>query len=140
MWIKRIGVVFALGAVLVFSATAFAALQEFKDLAIEVPDGWTGHQDGDTVAVIANDKSASLSITLGKTEGKDAKTLAKEFAQALKGSEPVFEDDVYTFTFKGESQVESKAIISTDDGQYMLLVMTGTHPELEDVINSMTMK
>ena len=135
MWSKRIGVLSVL-AVLAFSAAAFAAVQDFKDFTVDVPEGWTATQDGTTVAVVANDKSASVSITVDKREGKEPKDLAAAFAQALKGSEPVLEDDVYHFDFKNESGVESRGILSADDERYFLLVITGQNPELEALIDS----
>lgn len=127
-------------AALVFSAAAFAAVQDFKDFTVDVPDDWTATQDGTTVAVVANDKSAALSITMDKREGMEAKDLAAAFAQKLKGSEPVLEDDVYTFTFKNDSGVESKAILNTEDDKYLMLVITGQNPKLEALIDSIQEK
>ena len=97
-------------------------------------------QDGTTVVVVANDKSAALSITMDKREGMEAKDLAAAFAQKLKGSEPVLEDDVYTFTFKNDSGVESKAILNTEDDKYLMLVITGQNPKLEALIDSIQEK
>ena len=126
--------------VLAFSAVAFAAVQDFKDFTLDVPDDWTATQDGATVAVVANDKSAALSITMDKREGMEAKDLAAAFAQKLKGSEPVLEDDVYTFTFKNDAGVESKAILNTEDDKYLMLVITGQNPKLEALIDSIQEK
>ena len=136
MWIKRIGVLSVL-AVLVFSAVAFAAVQDFNDFTLDVPDDWTATQDGTTVGVVANDKSASVSITVDKRGGMEARDLAAAFSQELKGSAPVIEDNVYTFFFNNDSGVESKAILSTDDERYFLLVITGQNPKLEALIDSL---
>ena len=135
MWSKRIGVLSVL-AVLVFSAAAFAAVQDFKDFTVDVPDDWTATQDGTTVVVVANDKSAALSITMDKRDGMEAKDLAAAFAEKLKGSEPVLEDDVYHFDFKNEAGVESRAILSTEGDKYLMLVITGQNPKLEALIDS----
>ena len=93
MWSKRIGVLSVL-AVLVFSAAAFAAVQDFKDFTVDVPDDWTATQNGTTVGIVANDNSAAVSVTVDKRDGMEAKDLAAAFAEKLKGSEPVFEDNV----------------------------------------------
>ena len=135
MWSKRIGVLSVL-AVLVFSAAAFAAVQDFKDFTVDVPDDWTATQNGTTVGIVANDNSAAVSVTVDKRDGMEAKDLAAAFAQKLKGSEPVLEDDVYTFTFKNDSGVESRAILNTEDDKYLLLVITGQNPKLEALIDS----
>ena len=135
MWSKRIGVLSVL-AVLVFSAAAFAAVQDFKDFTVDVPDDWTATQNGTTVGIVANDNSAAVSITMDKRDGMEAKDLAAAFAEKLKGSEPVLEDDVYHFDFKNEAGVESRAILNTEDDKYLLLVITGQNPKLEALIDS----
>ncbi|MFC2594771.1 MAG: hypothetical protein ACFNW0_06855 [Fretibacterium sp.] len=135
MWSKRIGVLSVL-AVLVFSAAAFAAVQDFKDFTVDVPDDWTATQNGTTVGIVANDNSAAVSITVDKRDGMEAKDLAAAFAEKLKGSEPVLEDDVYHFDFKNEAGVESRAILNTEGDNYLLLVITGQNPKLEALIDS----
>ena len=123
-------------AVLVFSAAAFAAVQDFKDFTVDVPDDWTATQNGTTVGIVANDNSAAVSITVDKRDGMEAKDLAAAFAEKLKGSEPVLEDDVYHFDFKNEAGVESRAILSTEGDKYLMLVITGQNPKLEALIDS----
>ena len=63
-------------AVLVFSAAAFAAVQDFNDFTVDVPDDWTATQNGTTVGIVANDNSAAVSITVDKRDGMEAKDLA----------------------------------------------------------------
>ena len=133
MWSKRIGVLSVL-AVLVFSAAAFAAVQDFKDFTVDVPDDWTATQNGTTVGIVANDNSAAVSVTVDKRDGMEAKDLAAAFAEKLKGSEPVLEDDVYHFDFKNEAGVESRAILNTEGDNYLLLVITRQNPKLETQI------
>ena len=123
-------------AVLVFSAAAFAAVQDFKDFTVDVPDDWTATQNGTIVGIVANDNSAAVSITVDKRDGMEAKDLAAAFAEKLKGSEPVLEDDVYHFDFKNEAGVESRAILNTEGDNYLLLVITGQNPKLEALIDS----
>ena len=123
-------------AVLVFSAAAFAAVQDFKDFTVDVPDDWTATQNGTTVGIVANDNSAAVSVTVDKRDGMEAKDLAAAFAEKLKGSEPVLEDDVYHFDFKNEAGVESRAILNTEGDKYLLLVITGQNPKLEALIDS----
>ena len=82
MWSKRIGVLSVL-AVLVFSAAAFAAVQDFKNFTVDVPDDWTATQNGTTVGIVANDNSAAVSVTVDKRDGMEAKDLAAAFAEKL---------------------------------------------------------
>ena len=110
--------------------------QDFKDFTVDVPDDWTATQNGTTVGIVANDNSAAVSITVDKRDGMEAKDLAAAFAEKLKGSEPVLEDDVYHFDFKNEAGVESRAILNTEGDNYLLLVITGQNPKLEALIDS----
>ena len=111
-------------------------MQDFKDFTVDVPDDWTATQNGTTVGIVANDNSAAVSITVDKRDGMEAKDLAAAFAEKLKGSEPVLEDDVYHFDFKNEAGVESRAILNTEGDNYLLLVITGQNPKLEALIDS----
>lgn len=139
---RRVGVTafWAILAGLAFSALASAAVTEFKDFSLNVPDGWTSNQDGSTVSVVANDKSAAVSITVDKTEGASLKDLAEAFKQRLNGSDPVLEDDVYRFTFTNPAGVESNAILTGDEDRFCLIVITGEHPDLKAMLDSLEEK
>jgi hypothetical protein len=66
------------------------------------------------------------------------KYLAAAFSKDLIGWAPRHdsENDGYQFTFKN-GEVESNAIISVDDEDYCLLVITGDNPEIQDIIGSL---
>lgn len=124
--------------VLVFSISAFAGVQKFDKLSINVPDGWSASQDGSTVTVLANDKSAALTFTIEDNDGTPIKDLADAFAKQFKATEPeVDEDDTYYFTFKNPSDVDCNVILYGDDDEYLMLVMIGEHPDMEGIIDSL---
>lgn len=139
---RRMGVlaVLVVSAVLAFSVAAFAEVKDFKDFTVDVPDDWTAAQDGTTVAVTANDKSAAISITVDTTDGASMKDLAAAFVEKLKGSGLEEEDGVYTFTFTNENGVDSKAILNGEEGKFCLIVITGENPKMSDILDSVKEK
>ena len=123
----------ALTLVAVFSAAAFGAVKDFGTFTVDVLDGWTASQDGPTAVIIKNDNTASLSITVADTEGASLKDLAAAFVETFK-TNGVFksvseaekdEDGDYTFTMVNQQDVESHALLTGDENQYCLFVMTG---------------
>lgn len=128
-----------LALLLSMSTLAVAAVKDFPKFSIDVPAGWTSSQDGPTVILIADDKTASISITVGDTEGETIETLAKAFTQELKGSAPTPKDGGYTFTFKSGA-VESNAFITGEGKEYALFVVTGTHASIPAIMESLKEK
>ena len=125
-----------LGAVLalVLSAAAFGAVQDFGKFTLDVPAGWTAEKDGETVGIVKNDKSVSVSITVDSTDGMALKDLAEAFVEALKGKDLKEEKGSYTFTMTSDSGVKSEAFLSGEDGQYCLIVVTGGENAPEEVV------
>ena len=132
--------VLAVSAVLAFSVAAFAEVKDFKDFTVDVLDDWTAAQDGTTVAVTANDKSAAISITVDTTNEASMKDLAAAFVEKLKGSGLEEEDGVFTFTFTNENGVDSKAILNGEEGKFCLIVITGENPKMSDILDSVKEK
>lgn len=133
---NRKSIIFALIAVFALSSVALAAVKNFGPISIEVPNGWSAAQDGSTVSLTADDNSAALTVTLESNDGTDLKLIADEYAKQFKGTAPVFEDDVYTFTFKNPNDVECTVVISGDKDMYVMLVVIGEHGDMEAIIDS----
>ena len=125
----------ALAAVLalVLSAAAFAGVQDFGEFKVDVPEGWTATQDGETVGIVKNDNTAAISITVDKTDGASAKEVAEAFVEALNGKGLKKDGEGYTFTFDNGNGVTSEALVVTDDGKYALFVITGKDNAPQDV-------
>ncbi|MBQ9420055.1 MAG: hypothetical protein IJU31_06760 [Synergistaceae bacterium] len=138
---KRLFVAFALVAL--FAVAAFAGVQDFGKFTVDVPEGWTASQDGETVAFLKNDNTASASVTVAETEGASLKELADAFVEALGGKNLQPVDGTFTFEFTNENGVVSKAVLSGDDKNYALFVMTGIENapnDFDTIINSLTEK
>ncbi len=134
---KRLLTVTALIAL--FASAAFAATQDFGAFTVDVLDGWTATQEGPTAVIVKNDNTASLSITLADTEGVSRADLANAFVEEFKKSfanvsKPEADaDGDYTFTMVNGNGVESKALLTGDDAQYCLFVMTGVEAAGDEI-------
>ena len=123
---------------------ARAEVREFTDFSIDLPPGWDVQRDGITVAFIARDKSATMVVTVESTtgmfsEGLSAQELAEAYAEELKGSKPVMEDNdpnYYSFTFKSPEGVESEASIVVSGKRFYLITISGKNKDLAAMVES----
>jgi len=119
---------------------ALAAVQEFEHFTIDVPAGWSPTQDGPTVGVMADDKSASMSVTVSEIEGgMPLRDVAAELSQALGATAPAVDSDgAHSFTLNHGA---THAMITGEDGKwYMMLVFTGQNPALQGIMGSIKIK
>ncbi len=123
----------ALTLVALFAATAFAGVQDFGKFTVDVPEGWTAEQDGETVGIVKNDNTASASITVDGTDGASLKEIADAFVEALNGKNLQAVDGSYQFEFDNQNGVNSKAFLSGDDKNYALIVVTGLENAQDDI-------
>ena len=122
---------------------AFAGVQDFGKYTIDVPAGWTAEPDGETVGIVKNDNSASMSITYDSLDGASLKEVADAFVEALNGKGLTQDGEAYTFTMTNANGVDSKCYLTGDDKNYGLIVVTGGENAPEEVsamIDSLTEK
>jgi len=117
-----------------------AAQMEFREFTVEVPEGWAAQQKGSTVVISANDNSAAITVTLDSSGGMSLEETAKAFAKELNGSNLRLEADVYRFNFKNERGVDSIMLISGEGNKYTAVSITGDHPEVKVIIDSLRAK
>ena len=123
----------ALTLVAIFAAASFAGVQDFGKFTIDVPEGWTAEQDGETVGIVKNDNSAAMSISVDSLDGASLKECADEFVKALNGKNLQLADGTYTFDFTNANGVLSKAVLSGDDKNYALFVITGAENAPDEI-------
>ena len=62
---------------------------------------------------------------------------AKAMATQLKGSAPVAVDaGGYAFTFKNQNGVESKSTLFVNNNQYVMITVTGSHPDIQGILKT----
>lgn len=122
--------------VLGMAMSASAAVKSFKSFSIDVPDGWTATEDGSVVALIAPGNACALSIASDSAGGMKGEDVAKAMSQQLKGTAPQAQDGGYAFTFKNQNGVESKCFVMVEDNKFVMLTITGDHPQLGQILDS----
>lgn len=121
-----------------------AEIKEFPYFSIDLPPGWNVYDEGITVAFIAKNDSATLTVTVeftsGKsTEGMTAEELAHAYAKEMKGTKPVMEDNdpnYYSFEFKAPGGIDSEASIVVSGHRFYLLTVTGRHEDMAGMVES----
>ena len=146
---KRLAV--AAIVVVLSAAMAFGAVHDFGKFTLDIPAGWTATQQGPTAAIQKDDNTAAMSITLDAVpEGVDSiDTLAAAFAQQFSGSfasvsTPEKDDDGdYAWDMVNAQGVNTHAMLSVNDGNYLLITLTGVESapdEMSAILDSVQEK
>ncbi|MBR1486812.1 MAG: hypothetical protein IJ597_06115, partial [Synergistaceae bacterium] len=90
-------------------------------------------KDGATVVIVKNDKTASSSITVDSMDGASAKEIADAFVSELNGKNLQETEDGYQFEFDTNG-VNSKCFLSTENGKYALIVVTGLENATDEIL------
>lgn len=69
---------------LVLSSAAFGEVHDFGRFTLDVPEGWTASQTGDTIAVTRDDNMAQVTVMITNAEGNSLKDIAEYEAKAYK--------------------------------------------------------
>jgi len=134
---KVVSIIFGMYLVLSMAAASFANVQSFKHFSVDVPQGWEASEDGEVVSMLAPGHAAAVSIAVDSAEGMTTENLTKEMAAQLKGSSPVAVDaGGYAFTFKNQSGVESKSTVFVNNNQYVMITVTGSHPDIPHILQT----
>ena len=118
-------------AVVLAATMAFAGVQDFGEFKVDVPEGWTATKDGSTVAFVKDDNTSSMSITVDEADGASRKEITDAFVTEFKKTfkdvtaPQVDEDGDYMFEMTNEAGVKSTVLVTGNDKQYCLVVITG---------------
>ena len=125
-------------AAFVFGGAAFAEPIKFPNgLTIDVAPGWSYEGIDDSVILFSENMSCAIYITVIDAEGMSAKDAAAAMSQGINGSEPQeVEEGTYFYTFMNEHGVESRVFAGVERGKLKVVSITGDHPDVDDIINS----
>ena len=119
---------------LVFAAASFGAVQDFGRFTLDVPAGWTAEKDAETVGLVKDDNTASLSISVADLDGMTLKDAAEAFVKELNGTNLAQDaDGDYTFEMTNANGVKSNVLLTGDDKEYCLFVMTGAETAGDEI-------
>ena len=120
----------AMIAVLVLACGAGAEVQRFGHFTVNVPAGWKGELQGSTMVVKSERKNASLAVAFNETGGASLSDIVERLYVQMEGENlEQDEDGDYTFTFKNLAGADSVAIVTEDEGYYLVLSLSGFEDE-----------
>lgn len=102
-----------------------AKRHDFGIFKASIPEGWTANQDGNTVGIVKDDKTASMSVSVEENNGTSLKDLADAFMKELNGRN--LETDAQgnaVFEFTASGGANSKAVLNADEKHFALIVIT----------------
>ena len=124
----------ALAAVLalVLSSAAFAGVQDFGKFTVDVAEGWTASSQQGTAVITKNDNTAQLTISMEDAGGMTKAQLAEAFVAEFKKSgtyttvsnPEADKDGDYSWDMTTKAGAESHAMLTVEEGHFVLLVMT----------------
>lgn len=98
---------------------------DFGIFKTSIPEGWTANHDGNTVVIVKDDKTASMSVSVEENDGTSLKDIADMFMKELNGKKSETDaqgNAVFEFTASGEAN--SKAVFNADEKHFALIVIT----------------
>ena len=128
---------------LVIIHSAYADVQKFGNIIVDVPSGWEGSLQGSTLVVKSKTKSASLAIAFNSMGNANLTDIAERLYIQMGGENlEQDEDGDYSFTFKNLAGTDSIALVGGADGYYIVVSITGfqdesVHEDMERIIDSL---
>jgi len=128
-----------LAVLTLFGASSEAKVMKFEYFSIDVPKGWQVNEDKEnsTVAFVAPDNSAVLTVAIIKNEGMSIEEYAKGTMKEMKGRDLQKIDDGYMFQFTTDKGVDSIGILTGEGDLVMFMAVIGGHDDLDGMVNSM---
>ena len=128
--------------ILVLAFQASAKTQKFGHFRVDVPSGWKGELQGQTLLVKSESVNASVAVAFAEMGEASFTDIVERLYIQMKGDNlQQDEDGDYSFTFTNLAGGESFAIVTGEDGYYLVLSLTGYDNEeiqedLETIMDS----
>ena len=128
--------------ILALAFPASAKIQKFGHFRVDVPSGWKGELQGQTLLVKSETVNASVAVAFAEMGEASFTDIVERLYIQMKGENlEEDEDGDYSFTFTNLAGGESFALVTGDDGYYLVLSLTGYDNEeiqedLETIIDS----
>ncbi len=112
--------------ILVLVSQASAKIRRFGHFSVDVPSGWTGELQGQTLIVKSERVNASVAVAFAETGGASLTEIVERLYTQMDGEGLEKDSDGdYTFTFTNLAGGQSFAIITGEDDYYLVLSITG---------------
>lgn len=123
-------------AIVAAAGAACAAPQVFSKYTLDIPVGWTAHEDGNVVAIFGPHNVAAISIVMDTADGMTARSIADAMSGQLQGTTPRPIPNGYVFTFQNDQGVDSISRISVAGDAFVMVTVTGDHPQVAGILGS----
>ncbi|MDR1622213.1 MAG: hypothetical protein LBS00_07550 [Synergistaceae bacterium] len=135
----------SLTLVLSFFTLTEAALKNFENISLDVPDDWQVTEEKEDGAVMAASPGSAAVVAVMVSEddakGVDSKTYAEVIADAHKGTPPrETEGGRYAFTYRTPEGKLGRLCAWAENGTGLLWMAIGGHPELAGVLASVKIR
>ncbi|MDR1977220.1 MAG: S1 family peptidase [Synergistaceae bacterium] len=115
-------------------------IRDAGSFTVKVPTGWSVLDEEENMVLLgADDDSAAVGVLVAENGDMSLDEVAAAYAEEFDASEPVFEDDVYTFRFEDDG-VENFVVLGggEDEGTHVMIFISGDggSPGVEEVLNS----
>ncbi len=112
--------------VVLMVSQASAKIRSFGHFRVDVPSGWSGELQGQTLIVKSERVNASVAVAFAETGGASFTDIVERLYTQMDGDNLEQDSDGdYTFTFTNLAGGQSFAIITAGDGCYLVLSVTG---------------
>ena len=124
--------------ILVLALPVHSSTQRFGNFSVDVPSGWKGELQGQTLIVKSQSVNASVAVAFAQMGEASFTDIVERLYIQMNGENlQQDEDGDYMFTFKNLAGGESFALVTGGDGYYLVLSITGYDIDgIEDDINT----
>ena len=129
--------------VLALGLPAHAVVQRFGHFVVNVPSGWTGELQGQTLIVKSDSVNASIAVAFAQMGEASFTDIVERLYVQMSGNNLQQDDDGdYSFTFTNLAGGESLAMVgNAGEGYYVVLSITGydidgVQDDLETIMDS----
>ena len=112
--------------IFIFASVAAASVKTFGNFRAEVPEGWEGELQSSTLVLKHKTKKASVAIAFNQMGEADLTDIVERLYIQMDGRDlEQDEDGDYNFAFVNAAGVESIALITGNEGYYLVISMSG---------------
>ncbi|MDL2315741.1 hypothetical protein LJC59_01470 [Desulfovibrio sp. OttesenSCG-928-A18] len=125
-------------ALLLAASAASAEVTKFGMFSVDVPKGWNVVSQGLGIALLSPDNKCTITIAVSPSEGKNARTIARELAEISNGKGlKATEDGGWCYTAPGANNAQTFMRIYANKSHFIAYSIAGEHEEAQGIWDSL---
>lgn len=113
---------------LMCATPAFAAVTDFQQVSIDVPEGWQSQDQGQAVALMPVEMDTVLMVVMAPMAGTSAEEVATMTAAQMNAPAPVKDGDGYLLKANMEGQ-DALMFVRAENGKILIITASGAQME-----------